>query len=319
MLPPPYMLPQKAPKPAAPLRCAVTGKPAKYRDPSGGYGYADMEAYKELKQRMQSERRGHTGKRTKRQSSKGLNTLPPMHQQDADSDPAQLATGAAQDPTPAPPASDATDLLPQQAQSAADAKDADLPGTAAASEAACAVAAPVPAVSPQPPPAVAPAIAGVDESQVIPPRAQIHVAPGVAGTTAGMAETVGIASVAQPGFPQAHQLSPATDRLSAAAVGPDGVVATAVTSNRLGTCMPLLPAVSKPVNNPSGQHVSQAKSCVAWMYCLLLCSRIADAYLVSGSTQSSLKGVTRSVGCLLYTHGDMQCRAQHGCNRSWGY
>lgn len=258
MLPPPYMLPQKAPKPAAPLRCAITGKPAKYRDPSGGYGYADLEAYKELKQHMQSERRGHTGKRTKRQSSKGLNTLPPMHQQEADSDPAQLATGAAQDPTTATPASDITDLLPNQVQPAADAKDADIPGTAAASEAACAVAAPVPAVRPQPAPAVAPATADVGQAQAVLTGLQIHVDPGAAGTTAGMAETRGVASIAQQEFQQAHQLSsPATD--SAAAVGPDCVVADAVTSSTLGTCIPVLPAVSKPVVNPSGQHCVTSK------------------------------------------------------------
>ncbi len=68
MLPPPHMLPMKAPKPPAQLRCAITGKPACYRDPVSGYGYADLEAYKELKQRLQNEKRGiMTGKRTKRQ------------------------------------------------------------------------------------------------------------------------------------------------------------------------------------------------------------------------------------------------------------
>ena len=69
MLPPPHMLPMKAPKPPAQLRCAITGKPARYRDPVSGYGYADSEAYKELKQRLQNEKRGiMTGKRTKRQA-----------------------------------------------------------------------------------------------------------------------------------------------------------------------------------------------------------------------------------------------------------
>lgn len=265
MLPPPHMLPQKAPKPAAPLRCAITGKPAKYRDPAGGYGYADLEAYKELQQRMQSERRGHTGKRTKRQSSKGLNTLAPMHQQDAESDPAQLATGAAQDPTAAPPASDAADLLPHQAQSApdakdllphptqsaADAKDADCPSTAAASAAACAVMTPVPAVSPQPAPAVAPATADDGQVQAVSPGVQIHVAPGAAGTAAGMAETMGPASIAQPGSQQVHWLAPARD--SAVAVG-HRFAADAFASTTPGTCVPVLPAVSKPVDDAAGQH-----------------------------------------------------------------
>ena len=96
MLPPPYMLPSKAPKPITPLRCAVTGKPAKYRDPVSGYGYADLEAYKELKQRLQSERRGLTGKRTKRQSSKLASTIQSTQQLEAGSDPAQLDASAAQ-------------------------------------------------------------------------------------------------------------------------------------------------------------------------------------------------------------------------------
>ena len=282
MLPPPYMLPQKAPKPAAPLCCAITGKPAKYRDPVGGYGYVDLEAYKELKQRMQNERRGHTGKRTKRQSSKGLNTLTPMHQQDAESDPAQLATAAAQDHTAVPPQSlDAADLLPKQAQSAADAKDADLPGTAAAEEAACTVVTPLPAVSPQAAPAVAPATADVAQAQAVSTGVQIHVAPGAAGTTAGMAETLGPAPMAQQDSQQAHGLTPATDRLSAAAVGPDHVVTDA--SDTLDAGMPLLPAVSKPVVSPSGQHCVTSKVLRylnALLAALLLwCRCLAVAYL----------------------------------------
>ena len=96
MLPPPHMLPAKAPKPITPLRCAVTGKPAKYRDPVSGYGYADLAAYKELKQRSQSERRGPTGKRTKRQSSKSLGLPQGSHQLDSSTDAAQLANSAAQ-------------------------------------------------------------------------------------------------------------------------------------------------------------------------------------------------------------------------------
>ena len=71
MLPPGHMLPMKAPKPPTQLRCAVTGKLARYRDPGSGYGYADLEAYKELKQRLQNERKGiMTGKRTKRQPNR---------------------------------------------------------------------------------------------------------------------------------------------------------------------------------------------------------------------------------------------------------
>lgn len=72
MLTPPHMLPTKAPKPAPALMCVITGKPARYRDPASGHGYADLAAYQELKERWNSERRGKTGKRTKRQRSSGL-------------------------------------------------------------------------------------------------------------------------------------------------------------------------------------------------------------------------------------------------------
>lgn len=92
MLPPPYMLPMKAPKPPAQLRCAITGKPACYRDPVSGYGYADLEAYKELKQRLQNEKRGiMTGKRTKRPANRAP-SIP------RDTQPANTVTSAL-DPT----------------------------------------------------------------------------------------------------------------------------------------------------------------------------------------------------------------------------
>ena len=79
MLPPPYMLPSKAPNPVAPLTCVITGKPARYRDPASGHGYADLAAYKQLRERWNSERRGKTGKRTKRQrSSSNLQTTQPL-------------------------------------------------------------------------------------------------------------------------------------------------------------------------------------------------------------------------------------------------
>ena len=72
MLPPPHMLPAKAPKPVTRSRCVITGKPALYRDPVSGHAYADLAAYKELKQRWESERRGKTRRRTKRQRTSSV-------------------------------------------------------------------------------------------------------------------------------------------------------------------------------------------------------------------------------------------------------
>ena len=251
MLPPPHMLPQKAPKLAAPLRCAITGKPAKYRDPASGYGYADLEAYKELKQRMQSERRGLTGKRTKRQSSKGLGMSAHMHRQDTGSDVAQHVTGAAQDPAAVPSdtqTSDAIDQLPKHAQSAADGSD-----TAHA-----AADAPATAVTSQSPAAVAPAAVGPSQSQA----AMTAVAPGAAGISADVAEAMKSAfdSTAPQGFQQGNQLSPAT--ANAAAAGPGSNVssdqAKDVLTHTATAFMTPVPAVSTPASDPSGS-VARAK------------------------------------------------------------
>ncbi|KAL0033675.1 hypothetical protein WJX77_000176 [Trebouxia sp. C0004] len=114
MPPPPHMLPMKAPKPPAQLRCAITGKAARYRDPVSGYGYADLGAYKELKQRLQNEKRGlMTGKRTKRQAIRApsvpRSAQEAMSDSDAASVPASGATAAATSETQALP-STATDV-----------------------------------------------------------------------------------------------------------------------------------------------------------------------------------------------------------------
>lgn len=53
MQPPPYLQPQKAPPPPAQPACAVSGKPARYRDPATGLAYADLAAYREIKARTQ--------------------------------------------------------------------------------------------------------------------------------------------------------------------------------------------------------------------------------------------------------------------------
>ena len=248
MLPPPHMLPQKAPKLAAPLRCAITGKPAKYRDPASGYGYADLEAYKELKQRMQSERRGLTGKRTKRPSSKGLGMLPCIHQQHTETDP---ATAAAHHHTPVPSdiqAADATDQVPKQAQLAADAEAADSSHTAIASDTSHAAAAtPVTALSSQSPAAAVPAAAGVSQSQD---------ALAAVASAADAVEAIGTESNAQQGFQQAHQLTPAA--ANTAAAGPGGNVFAGVSDAAVAytatACMPPLSAVSKPAAGSSGKH-----------------------------------------------------------------
>ncbi len=99
MLPPPHMLPIKAPKPPAQLLCAITGKAARYRDPVSGYGYADLEAYKELKQRLQNEKRGiMTGKRTKRQAIRAPSVPRSAQQAMSDSDAIHhTGSGAVQD------------------------------------------------------------------------------------------------------------------------------------------------------------------------------------------------------------------------------
>ena len=253
MLPPPHMLPQKAPKLVAPLRCAITGKPAKYRDPASGYGYADLEAYKELKLRMQSERRGLTGKRTKRPSSKGLGMSPRMHQQDTESDPAQLATDAAQDHTAVPSDTQAADQLPKQAHLAADDKAEDFSRTAVASGTAhAAAAAPVTAVSSQPPAAVASPAAGPSQSQAA-------LTAVLAGTSADVAE---LGAKSQQGPQQANQLSPAT--ANAAAAGPGSNVSS---ESAAAACVHPLPAVSKPAADSSG-NVAAAKVVQLQKHCI---------------------------------------------------
>ena len=112
MLPPPHMLPMKAPKPPAQLRCAITGKAARYRDPVSGYGYADLEAYKELKQRLQNEKRGiMTGKRTKRQAIRAPSVPRSVQQAMSDSDAIHHTdSGAVQD--------SGADTLPEPASAA---------------------------------------------------------------------------------------------------------------------------------------------------------------------------------------------------------
>ena len=114
MLPPGHMLPMKAPKPPTQLRCAVTGKLARYRDPGSGYGYADLEAYKELKQRLQNERKGiMTGKRTKRQPNRAPSMSHTTQRANVDNDDVMhhALSGAAEDmiADPCPATSSAAD------------------------------------------------------------------------------------------------------------------------------------------------------------------------------------------------------------------
>lgn len=250
MLPPPYMLPQKAPKPPAQLRCAVTGRPAKYRDPSSGYGYADLDAYKELKQRLQSERRGLTGRRTKRQSSK-------LPRQDAESDPAQLATGAAQADAAAAPdaqASEPRDLITVQMQPATDGKAAEPFGVAVSSETAPPPAAAAPetvVMSDQRLAAAAPAgPAGTAQSQ---PSVTTVPMP-VVSTAAAATEAVTSALLAQQGSQQSLVSA------NAAAAGPgSGASAPSGTADMLTasaavTSVALPPATSKALASPAGKH-----------------------------------------------------------------
>ena len=115
MLPPPHMLPMKAPKPPVQLCCAITGKAARYRDPVSGYGYADLEAYKELKQRLQNEKRGiMTGKRTKRQAIRAFSVPRSAQQAMSDNDAVHhTGSGAVQD--------SGADTLPETASAAPEA------------------------------------------------------------------------------------------------------------------------------------------------------------------------------------------------------
>lgn len=245
MLPPPYMLPQKAAKPPAQLRCAVTGRPAKYRDPISGYGYVDLEAYKELKQRLQSERRGLTGKRTKRQSTK----LPSMHrQEDTESDPAQLATAAAQHEAAAAPDAQASEPR-QEVQSSPDVKAADVPGVAASSES-------VPA-----PTAAALQTAVIPDSADAARTTQSSLTgiptPAAPGTiaSAGADEAVKSASLAQQGSQQVHQ-SPASANAAAAGPGASAPQRTAdmLMASAAVTCVAPPPTTSKPLASLAGKH-----------------------------------------------------------------
>lgn len=264
MLPPPYMLPQKAPKPPAPLRCAVTGRPAKYRDPSSGYGYADLEAYKELKQRLQSERRGLTGKRTKRQSSK----LPSMHRQDAESDPAQLATGAAQADAAAAPdaqASQPRDLIPMQMQPATDGQNAEPSGVAVSSETAPspATAAPETVVLPDEQSAAAAPAAAAGTARLQQSMTTVPM-PVASAAVAAATETVTSASLAQ----QASQ--PSLVSANAAAAGPapgasaPSGTADMLTASAMVTSVALPLATSKALASPAGTH-----SCITCTVVLL--------------------------------------------------
>lgn len=51
---PDELRPRQAPPPAPRLPCAITGLPARYRDPATGLPYADLEAYRELKKRQEA-------------------------------------------------------------------------------------------------------------------------------------------------------------------------------------------------------------------------------------------------------------------------
>ncbi|KAK9815667.1 hypothetical protein WJX72_007666 [[Myrmecia] bisecta] len=48
-MPLPADMRQKAPPPPAPLRCVITGRPARYRDPVTGEPYADLAAFQQLR------------------------------------------------------------------------------------------------------------------------------------------------------------------------------------------------------------------------------------------------------------------------------
>lgn len=138
MLPPSHMLPSKAPKPAPNLMCIITGRPAKYRDPISGHGYADLAAYKELKERWNNDRRGKTGKRTKRQRSSGiLQTTQPLASMGAQTVSVDSAGGVAVSPAGHPvtdqvaPAADEQQPAASIAQFAAAQPDTDAAHTGA--------------------------------------------------------------------------------------------------------------------------------------------------------------------------------------------
>ena len=52
---PPELLPRVAKLPPSRATCAVTGLPARYRDPATGLPYATLDAYKELQRRSQQQ------------------------------------------------------------------------------------------------------------------------------------------------------------------------------------------------------------------------------------------------------------------------
>ena len=51
---PDEMRPRSAPAPPAKALCAITGQPARYRDPATGLPYADLEAFRELRRRKEA-------------------------------------------------------------------------------------------------------------------------------------------------------------------------------------------------------------------------------------------------------------------------
>lgn len=51
---PDEMVARSTPPPPPPAVCAITGKPARYRDPATGLPYAGLEAYRELKRRREA-------------------------------------------------------------------------------------------------------------------------------------------------------------------------------------------------------------------------------------------------------------------------
>ena len=322
MLPPPYMLPSTAPKPTTPLRCAVTGKPAKYRDPVSGYGYADLEAYKELKQRLQSERRGLTGKRTKRQSTKPASLPQSSQQLGADAVPAQLDASAAQGAVAAAPSIVSTAVNHKPRQSAAE-SEAAVASDAAASAVAASAAVLIPAQGA----AAATAVPAASPSQTTVVAIQPPAAPSFATANAStdFPQTVASpaikpidpASSAQQGSQVAQAQFPAAAP-SAAAVG-----AAAIASGATGKAS--LPGIHIPgaatakavaVDTPAQLQVGSQDAAVAGKQLCMLSYHSNQACCLLHALFSDDLAAKR--GCMADSmeHAETDCLGRQGqtCN-----
>ncbi len=305
MLPPPHMLPMKAPKPPAQLRCAITGKAARYRDPVSGYGYADLEAYRELKQRLQNEKRGiMTGKRTKRQAIRAPSVPHSAQQGMSDSDAIHhTGSGAVQDSgtvqdsgadTLPEPASAATGMPVANtiaAQASASQAPASVTNVAATSEVRALAPTATDAAGHSKP--LLPGTAGTPVSD-IPDETAVHAASKDSNpaSTAAISHITG-ASEAAATHVSPHGSNTAADSNGAAASA--AADSTAVQDCTAHAASPAPNNASPPVETPPKQATSIASPGKLAMLCLSTVVKISTLRLYSGGPLLCFVGVAGSI------------------------